>query len=74
MNHGFRKITSASATRLSQGFYKKPNIGFFWDPWFSPPALSFARRAPHRFGGQAPHDYSWFGFFDVLNDGYFFVN
>ncbi len=24
--------------------------------------------------GQASHDYSWFGFFDVMKDGYFLFN
>ncbi len=31
------------------------------------PACPFLEQgAPHRNGGQAPHDYSWFGFFDVM--------
>jgi hypothetical protein len=53
--------------------YFLPPVGkcFGTQAWFSPPAPSSGQRASRCFGGQAPHDYSWFGFFDVMDDGSF---
>jgi hypothetical protein len=58
IGHGFTKIPSASATRLSQepgtrGFPRLPHL------WGSGP--------PTDFGGQVSHDYSWFGFIGKSN-------
>ena len=68
IDHGFRKTSSASATRLSQGFtFVNPlKITFsYWLKVRNQVSVSFGTR------GFPPHDYSWFGFIDVMNDGYF---
>jgi hypothetical protein len=53
VDHGPYKISFASATRLSRAFGTRgfPRLHHLWSS--GPPTY---------FGGQASHDYSWFGF------------